>query len=62
MRYVALGVTIIVVGIIVTIGYTTLATYIAGWTKGPKQMKTFNKVFGSLSIPIGALLALTRHV
>ncbi|ELT0527641.1 TPA: homoserine/homoserine lactone efflux protein [Citrobacter freundii] len=61
MQYVVLGVTTIVVDIIVMIGYATLATRIAGWIKGPKQMKALNKVFGSLFMLIGALLASARH-
>lgn len=61
MQYVVLGVTTIVVDIIVMIGYATLATRIAGWIKGPKQMKALSKVFGSLFMLIGALLASARH-
>lgn len=61
MQYVVLGITTIVVAIIVMIGYATLATRIAGWIKGPKQMKALNKVFGSLFMLIGALLASARH-
>ncbi|EPJ3207525.1 homoserine/homoserine lactone efflux protein [Salmonella enterica subsp. enterica serovar Derby] len=61
MQYVVLGITTIVVDIIVMIGYATLATRIAGWIKGPKQMKALNKVFGSLFMLIGALLASARH-
>ena len=61
MQYVVLGVTTIVVDIIVMIGYATLATRIAGWIKGPKQMKALNKVFGSLFMLIGTLLASARH-
>ncbi|HGN9374000.1 TPA: homoserine/homoserine lactone efflux protein [Citrobacter pasteurii] len=61
MQYVVLGITTIVVDIIVMIGYATLATRIASWIKGPKQMKALNKVFGSLFMLIGALLASARH-
>lgn len=61
MQYVVLGITTIVVDIIVMIGYATLATRIAGWIKGPKQMKALNKVFGSLFMLIGALLASAWH-
>ncbi|HAU4330270.1 homoserine/homoserine lactone efflux protein [Citrobacter freundii] len=61
MQYVVLGITTIVVDVIVMIGYATLATRIAGWIKGPKQMKALNKVFGSLFMLIGALLASARH-
>ena len=61
MQYVVLGVTTIVVDIIVMIGYATLAQRIAAWIKGPKQMKALNKVFGSLFMLVGALLASARH-
>ncbi len=61
MQYVVLGVTTIVVDIIVMIGYATLATRIATWIKGPRQMKALNKVFGSLFMLVGALLASARH-
>ncbi|URN99125.1 homoserine/homoserine lactone efflux protein [Leclercia adecarboxylata] len=60
-QYVVLGVTTIVVDIIVMIGYATLATRIAVWIKGPRQMKALNKVFGSLFMLVGALLASARH-
>ncbi|WP_443343128.1 homoserine/homoserine lactone efflux protein [Cronobacter sakazakii] len=61
MQYVVLGVTTIVVDIIVMIGYATLATRTRGWIKGPHQMKALNKVFGSLFMLIGALLATARR-
>ncbi|MEL4016685.1 homoserine/homoserine lactone efflux protein [Dryocola clanedunensis] len=61
MQYVILGVTTVVVDIIVMIGYATLATRIAGWIKGPRQMKALNRVFGSLFMLVGALLAGARQ-
>ncbi|WP_318388497.1 homoserine/homoserine lactone efflux protein [Enterobacter sp.] len=61
MQYVVLGTTTIMVDIIVMIGYATLATRIALWIKGPRQMKTLNRIFGSLFMLVGALLASTRH-
>lgn len=60
MQYMILGVTTVVVDIIVMIGYATLATRIAGWIKGPRQMKALNRVFGSLFMLVGALLAGAR--
>ncbi|MEQ9971788.1 homoserine/homoserine lactone efflux protein [Pectobacterium carotovorum] len=59
-QYLVLGVTTVVVDIIVMIGYATLATRIAGWLKGPRQMKTLNRIFGSLFVLVGALLATAR--
>lgn len=61
MQYVVLGITTIVVDVIVMIGYATLAQRIAGWIKGPRQMKALNKVFGSLFMLIGVLLASARQ-
>lgn len=61
MQYIVLGLTTIVVDIIVMIGYATLATRIAAWIKGPRQMKALNKIFGSLFMLVGALLASARH-
>ncbi|BET41930.1 MULTISPECIES: homoserine/homoserine lactone efflux protein [Atlantibacter] len=60
VQYAILGVTTIVVDVIVMIGYATLATRIALWIKGPKQMKALNRVFGSLFMLVGALLASAR--
>jgi homoserine/homoserine lactone efflux protein len=51
-----------VVDIIVMIGYATLATRIAGWIKGPKQMKLMNRTFGGLFMAVGALLASARKM
>ena len=50
-----------VVDIIVMIGYATLAQRIAAWIKGPRQLKALNRVFGSLFMLVGALLASARH-
>ncbi|NIY49829.1 homoserine/homoserine lactone efflux protein [Cedecea colo] len=61
VQYVILGVTTVVVDIIVMIGYAMLATRIAGWIKGPRQMKALNRVFGSLFMLVGALLAGARQ-
>lgn len=61
MQYVVLGVTTVVVDVFVMIGYATLAKRIAGWIKGPRQMKALNRVFGSLFMLIGAMLAGARQ-
>lgn len=62
MQYLILGVTTVVVDIVVMIGYATLATRIALWIKGPRQMKALNRLFGSLFMLVGALLAAARQV
>lgn len=61
-QYVVLGVTTVVVDIIVMIGYATLATRISGWVKAPKQMQLLNRIFGSLFMLVGVLLASARKV
>lgn len=61
-QYVVLGVTTVVVDIIVMIGYAALATRIAGWVKAPKQMQLLNRIFGSLFMLVGVLLASARKV
>lgn len=60
MQYVILGSTTIVVDVIVMCGYIALATRIAAWIKGPRQMKALNRIFGSLFMLVGALLATAR--
>lgn len=61
-QYLILGVTTVAVDIVVMIGYATLATRIAGWIKGPRQMRLLNRIFGSLFMLVGALLATARKV
>ncbi|MDU6409694.1 MAG: homoserine/homoserine lactone efflux protein [Yersiniaceae bacterium] len=62
MQYVILGVTTVVVDIIVMVGYATLARRLANWVKAPKQMTLLNRIFGSLFMLVGALLATARRV
>ncbi|OSN04407.1 homoserine/homoserine lactone efflux protein [Lonsdalea iberica] len=61
MQYWVLGVTTIAVDIVVMMGYATLATRIAKWLKGPRQVKHLNRVFGSMFIMVGTLLASARR-
>ena len=62
LQYLVLGVTTVVVDIIVMIGYATLATRISRWIKGPKQMTLLNRIFGSLFMLVGVLLASARRM
>ncbi|MDV5141778.1 homoserine/homoserine lactone efflux protein [Chimaeribacter arupi] len=62
IQYVILGVTTVVVDIIVMIGYAMLARRLANWVKAPKQMTLLNRIFGSLFMLVGALLATARRV
>ena len=61
-QFLVLGTTTVVVDIIVMIGYATLATRIAVWIEGPKQMKVLNRTFGGMFIAVGALLASARKI
>ena len=61
-QYLVLGVTTVVVDIIVMIGYATLAKRISSWIKAPKQMTLLNRIFGSLFMMVGLLLATARKI
>ncbi|AUG99078.1 homoserine/homoserine lactone efflux protein [Prodigiosinella confusarubida] len=56
-QYLVLGITTVVVDIVVMIGYASLATRIAVWLKGPRQMQRLNRIFGSMFMLVGTLLA-----
>ena len=60
MQYLILGVTTVAADIIVMTGYAVLARQIAVFIKSPAQTRAMNKVFGSLFMLVGALLAFTR--
>lgn len=62
LQYVVLGVTTVGVDILVMIGYATLATHIAAWIKGPREMRLLNRIFGGLFMAVSALLASARRV
>lgn len=61
LQYLVLGVTTIVVDILVMQGYAMLATRISRWIKGPRQMLLLNRIFGSVFIAIGVVLATARR-
>ncbi|MGX8940818.1 homoserine/homoserine lactone efflux protein [Symbiopectobacterium sp. Eva_TO] len=61
-QYLILVVTTVAVDIVVMIGYATLATRIAVWLKGARQIRLLNRLFGSLFMLVGALLATARKV
>lgn len=60
MQYLILGITTVAADIIVMTGYAVLARQIAVFIKSPAQTRAMNKVFGSLFMLVGALLAFTR--
>lgn len=60
MQYLILGITTVAADVIVMTGYAILARQIAVFIKSPAQTRVMNKVFGSLFMLVGALLAFTR--
>ena len=62
LQYLILGTTTIAVDILVMTGYATLARHIAGWIKGPRQMKLLNRIFGGMLMAVGTLLASARRI
>lgn len=61
VQYLVLGGTSVLVDIMVMAGYARLARHIGGWLKEPRQMKILNRLFGTLFMVIGILLATTRR-
>ncbi|OAN16937.1 homoserine/homoserine lactone efflux protein [Photobacterium jeanii] len=55
-----LGITTVVVDMCVMLGYVTLASRLAGYIRSPRMMGALNRVFGSMFIGCGALLASAR--
>ncbi|HEI9870732.1 TPA: homoserine/homoserine lactone efflux protein [Morganella morganii] len=60
IQYLILGITSVIADTIVMTGYAVLARKIAVFIKSPAQTRAMNKVFGSLFMLVGALLAFTR--
>ncbi|HCT8187860.1 TPA: homoserine/homoserine lactone efflux protein [Morganella morganii] len=60
IQYLILGITSVIADTIVMTGYAVLARKIAVFIKSPEQTRAMNKVFGSLFMLVGALLAFTR--
>jgi len=55
-----LGVTTVIIDSIVMIGYTSLAAQMARFIRSDKIMRKLNKLFGSMFIFCGALLAVAK--
>lgn len=60
IQYLILGITTVIADTIVMTGYAVLVRKIAVFIKSPEQIRAMNKVFGSLFMLVGALLAFTR--
>ncbi|WP_260262006.1 homoserine/homoserine lactone efflux protein [Vibrio intestinalis] len=60
IQFVVLGVTTVVIDAIVMLGYTTLASQMGRFVRSEKVMGKINKVFGSMFVGCGALLATAK--
>ncbi len=60
MQFLVLGVTTVVIDSIVMVGYTSLAAQMGRFIRSDKVMSKLNKLFGSMFIFCGALLATTK--
>ena len=60
MQFLILGVTTVVIDSIVMVGYTSLAAQMGRFIRSDKVMIKLNKLFGSMFIFCGALLATTK--
>ena len=56
-----LGATLVVVDVIVMCGYATLAGVLRRHVQNARRMRVLNRVFGSMFVGAGALLAGARH-
>ncbi|KLV05762.1 homoserine/homoserine lactone efflux protein [Photobacterium ganghwense] len=55
-----LGITTVLVDMVVMLTYVTLASRLAGYIRSDRVMATLNRVFGSMFIGCGALLATAK--
>lgn len=55
-----LGVTTVVIDAMVMLGYTSLASQMGRFIRSEKVMSKINKVFGSMFVGCGALLATAK--
>ena len=60
IQFVILGVTTVVIDAFVMLGYTTLASQMGRYIRSERMMAKINKLFGSMFIGCGALLAAAK--
>lgn len=60
IQFAILGVTTVVIDAIVMLGYTTLASQMGRFIRSERVMAKINKVFGSMFVGCGALLATAK--
>jgi homoserine/homoserine lactone efflux protein len=61
-QYVAIGATLAFTDLVVNTGYAALASRLLGLLRSPKRVRAVQRVFGSLFIALGALLATFKRV
>ena len=60
VQFLILGATTVVIDAIVMLGYTTLASQMGRFIRSDRVMGKINKVFGSMFVGCGALLAMAK--
>jgi len=60
-QYLIIGATLALTDLVVMTGYTALAARVLGALKEPSHIRAMNRVFGSLFVVAGSLLALFRR-
>lgn len=61
-QYLIIGATLAVTDMVVMAGYTALAAQVLGALKNPVHIRALNRIFGSLFVLAGSLLALFKRV
>lgn len=61
LQYLVIGATLAFTDLVVMAGYTALAAKVLGLLRSPRQLKTLNRVFGSLFVGAGVLLSLFKR-
>ncbi len=61
LQYLAIGATLAFTDLVVMAGYTALAAKVLGLLRSPRQLKTLNRIFGSLFVAAGVLLSLFKR-
>jgi homoserine/homoserine lactone efflux protein len=61
-QYLAIGATLAFTDLVVNTGYAALASRLLGLLRSPKRVRAVQRVFGSLFIALGALLATFKRV
>lgn len=61
LQYLVIGATLAFTDLVVMAGYTALAAKVLALLRSPRQLKTLNRVFGSLFVGAGVLLSFFKR-